>query len=253
MVATQRPPIRWGILGCGDVTEKKSGPNAFNQPGSTLVAVMRRDAAKAADFAARHGVPRWYDDASALLADDEVDAVYIATPPSSHLPLAKLVAAAGKPLVVEKPMARSHAESRALADALSAAGLPCFVAYYRRAYPRMQRLRALVADGAVGRVTQVTYRHTRAAAPGGGWRTDVPLSGGGHFVDVGSSAEHMVHSHTVRPPLGALLSPCAMCGAGRLARARLPRLHPRAADRCARPGPTRTHRHTQAAALAHTR
>lgn len=72
--------INWGIIGCGDVTERKSGP-AFNKiPGSKLVAVMRRDAEKAKDFALRHKVPRWYTDADKLIADPEVNAIYIATP-----------------------------------------------------------------------------------------------------------------------------------------------------------------------------
>ena len=76
--------IRWGIIGCGDVTEVKSGPALQKADGSELVAVMRRNGALARDYAARHRVPRWYDDATALLADPAVNAIYIATPPSSH-------------------------------------------------------------------------------------------------------------------------------------------------------------------------
>ena len=87
--------INWGIIGCGDVTEVKSGP-AFNKvPGSKLVAVMRRDAAKAADYAKRHNVPRWYNDAEALINDAEVNAIYIATPPSSHAAYALAAIKAG--------------------------------------------------------------------------------------------------------------------------------------------------------------
>src|SRR5688500_4072884 len=102
--------IRWGIIGCGDVTEVKSGPGFQKARGSALVAVMRRDRAKAEDFARRHGVPRAYTDAEALIADPDVDAVYIATPPSSHRALALQVAAARKPCLVEKPMAMTHDE-----------------------------------------------------------------------------------------------------------------------------------------------
>ena len=97
--------IRWGIIGCGDVCEVKSGPAFQKATGSALVAVMRRDRDKAADFARRHDVPRFYDDARALIADAEVDAVYVATPPSTHALYTKLAAAAGKPVYVEKPMA----------------------------------------------------------------------------------------------------------------------------------------------------
>jgi len=110
--------IRWGILGCGDVTEIKSGPALQKAEGSALVAAMRRDRAKAEDFARRHGVPRAYGDADALIHDADVDAVYIATPPSSNAELALRVAAAGKPCLGEKPMATSHAECQQMVEAL---------------------------------------------------------------------------------------------------------------------------------------
>ena len=80
----QAKPIRWGIIGCGDVTEVKSGPGLQKADGSQLVAVMRRDAEKARDYAKRHNVPRAYGDAQELIDDPEVDAVYVATPPGSH-------------------------------------------------------------------------------------------------------------------------------------------------------------------------
>src|SRR5438045_5708661 len=102
--------VRWGIIGCGKVTEVKSGPAFQKAEGSALVAVMRRNGALAADYARRHGVPRWYDDAAALIADPEVDAVYIGTPPGAHESLALAVCAAGKPAYVEKPMARTLSE-----------------------------------------------------------------------------------------------------------------------------------------------
>jgi predicted dehydrogenase len=121
-----------GIIGCGDVTEVKSGPGFRLAEGSQLVAVMRRNGALAADYARRHGVPRWYDRAEALIADPEVDAVYIATPPDSHESYALQVAAAGKPAYVEKPMARSTVECDRMVAAFHARGVPLYVAYYRR-------------------------------------------------------------------------------------------------------------------------
>src|SRR5258708_37739778 len=86
---TERKPwragaaVRWGILGCGDVTEKKSGPALQKAAGSSLVAGMRRQAVRARDYAERHGVNRWYSHADELIADREADAVYVATPPKS--------------------------------------------------------------------------------------------------------------------------------------------------------------------------
>src|ERR1044071_6380585 len=109
-----RSMVRWGIIGCGDVTEIKSGPGFQKAAHSQLVAVMRRDGAKAADYARRHGVSRWYDDADKLIADPEVDVVYVATPPGSHLDYALRVAAAGKAAYVEKPMARNKTECEAM-------------------------------------------------------------------------------------------------------------------------------------------
>src|SRR5437870_3133005 len=102
--------VRWGMVGCGDVAEVKSGPAFQKANGSTLFAVTRRDRAKAEDFARRHGVPRVHATAAALIDDPGVDAVYIATPPVNHCELAVRVAAAGKPCLVEKPMAMNHAE-----------------------------------------------------------------------------------------------------------------------------------------------
>ncbi|SPD86195.1 Oxidoreductase [Micropruina glycogenica] len=189
MILSMPQRVRWGIVGVGDVTERKSGP-AFQQADrSELVAVMRRDAAKAADFAARHAVPRWYDDADALIADPEVDAVYIATPPDSHRDYVERVAAAGKPVYVEKPMARTATECRAMIDACETAGVPLFVAYYRRAMPRFEIARELISGGRLGEVRSVIIRtqHPGPDLSGGlPWRLDPQVSGGGLFVDLGS-------------------------------------------------------------------
>jgi predicted dehydrogenase len=186
--------IRWGIIGCGDVTEVKSGPGFQKAEGSALVAVMRRRGDRAADFARRHGVATWYDDAAALIADATVDVVYVATPPGAHEALALAVCAAGKPAYVEKPMARNHAECRRMVDAFAAAGVPLFVAYYRRALPRFLRARDLVADGALGRITGASYRYAgphhrdlEARVSGGAlpWRLEAEQAGGGLFLDLG--------------------------------------------------------------------
>jgi 1,5-anhydro-D-fructose reductase (1,5-anhydro-D-mannitol-forming) len=181
--------VRWGILGCGDVTEVKSGPGFQQADGSALVAVMRRDRAKAQDYARRHGVMRAYDDADALMADPDVDAVYIATPPSSHASLALRVAAARKPCLVEKPMARTHAECTQMLDAFRRAGVPLWVAYYRRALPRFLKLRELLSSGAIGRVTSVHVQVTDRLATGadaGNWRFDPAAAGAGLFLDLAS-------------------------------------------------------------------
>jgi 1,5-anhydro-D-fructose reductase (1,5-anhydro-D-mannitol-forming) len=179
--------IRWGIIGCGEVTEVKSGPGFQKARGSALVAVMRRDAAKAEDYARRHGVPRWYADADALVRDPDVDAVYIATPPSTHKRYALQAARAGKPVYVEKPMALDHAECRAMIDACASAGVPLFTAYYRRAMPRYARIKALIEAGAIGTPRVAAISLYRGFTPPAGpmpWRLDPAVSGGGLFVDL---------------------------------------------------------------------
>ncbi len=182
-----RSVVRWGIVGCGDVTEVKSGPGFQKATGSKLVAVMRRDAAKAADYAQRHGVARWYANADELIADPEVDAVYIATPPDSHGDYALKVAAAGKPAYVEKPMARHAPECERMVAAFAAAKLPLFVAYYRRRLARFLLVEEFLKSGRLGTLTGVSYRF---AAPfhlsGDSWRVNVATAGAGHFLDMGS-------------------------------------------------------------------
>jgi len=148
--------MRWGIIGVGDVTEVKSGP-AFQQvPGSELVAVMRRSADLAQDYARRHNVPRWHSDADEILRADDIDAVYIATHPNSHADYTRRAALAGKAVLVEKPMAVNADECRSMTDACDAAGVSLWVAYYRRALPRFEHVRHLLAEGAIGEVRAVT-------------------------------------------------------------------------------------------------
>lgn len=180
--------IRWGMIGCGDVTEVKSGPALQKAEGSQLVAVMRRNGALARDYARRHNVPRWYDDADALIADPEVNAVYIATPPNMHHFYTLAAARAGKPVYVEKPMARTTRECQQMIAACREAHVPLFVAYYRRALPRFLKLKEIIANGMLGdlRYVQITLTEPPltlrdAQLP---WRVQPPIAGGGLFVDL---------------------------------------------------------------------
>jgi 1,5-anhydro-D-fructose reductase (1,5-anhydro-D-mannitol-forming) len=184
--------IRWGIIGCGDVTEVKSGPAFQKADGSALVAVMRRDGAKAEDYARRHGVPRWYDDADKLIADAEVSAVYVATPPGSHEEYALKVCRAGKPCYVEKPMARTGAEARRMTQAFADGGLPLYIAYYRRRMERFQQARRIIQSGRLGPIRSVSYLYrdgqmSKRIEPVP-WRLQAEHSGGGLFLDLGSHA-----------------------------------------------------------------
>jgi predicted dehydrogenase len=179
--------IRWGILGCGDVTEIKSGPALKKIPGSALHAVMRRDAEKARDYAQRHEVPRWYGSADELLADGDVDAIYVASPPSAHLELGRLVAQIGKPCYVEKPMGASSADAQGLIDAFAANELPLFTAFYRRGLRKFRKVGELLNEGSLGEIEKVHYRlYSGQHLTNRNWRLDPKISGGGLFVDLGS-------------------------------------------------------------------
>lgn len=184
--------IRWGIIGCGNVTEVKSGPGFQKADGSELVAVMRRDGALAQDYAERHGVPKWYDTGAALIADPDVDAVYIATPPDVHLLYTEMAALAGKPVYVEKPMARNYDECQAMIRACETAGVPLWVAYYRRALPRFAKIRELIDGGAIGDVRFVSVRLYQQARPNHfdadnlPWRVIPEIAGAGIFLDLAS-------------------------------------------------------------------
>jgi 1,5-anhydro-D-fructose reductase (1,5-anhydro-D-mannitol-forming) len=183
--------VRWGIIGCGDVCEVKSGPGFQQAEGSELVAVMRRDGALAEDFARRHGVPAFYDEAERLIADPNVTAVYVASPPGSHLELALKVAAAGKAAYVEKPMARTHAECLRMVAAFKQAKQPLFVAYYRRALPRFLKAKEIVDGGRLGELRGIDVRFASdgqsaldpAQLP---WRVQAEHAGAGLFLDLAS-------------------------------------------------------------------
>ena len=182
--------IRWGIIGCGNVTEVKSGPGFQKASHSSLVAVMRRNGALAKDYAQRHNVPKWYDDAAALIHDPEVDAVYIATPPAFHREYTVACAQVGKPVYVEKPMATNWQECHDMLETCRSSEIPLFVAYYRRALPRFLKIKELVESGAIGEVRFVTVALYQKPAPEVldpqtlPWRVVPEIAGGGLFVDM---------------------------------------------------------------------
>ncbi|WP_209332769.1 Gfo/Idh/MocA family protein [Lunatimonas salinarum] len=184
--------VRWGVLGVGAVCERKSAPAMQKVPNSRLVAVMRRDGEKARDYARRHQVDKWYDDADKLIADPEVNAIYIATPPNAHLELARMAAAAGKPVYVEKPMARTYAECQEMIRICEAAGVPLFVAYYRRTLPNFLKIKSLLESGVIGELRYVQVLMNQPAhpdvksGPNDNWRINPEISGGGYFYDLGS-------------------------------------------------------------------
>ena len=182
--------IRWGFIGCGEATEKKSGP-AFNIiEGSEIVAVMSRDKDKARSYAERHSIRRWFTDAQELIDCNDVDAVYIATPPSSHATFAIMAMKAGKPVYIEKPLAATYEDCARINRISIKTGIPCFVAYYRRYLPYFLKVKELLHNNAIGKPVNVILRfavppraldYNKDNLP---WRLQPDIAGGGYFYDL---------------------------------------------------------------------
>jgi predicted dehydrogenase len=183
--------INWGIIGCGNVTEVKSGP-AFNKvQDSKLIAVMRRDHGRAEDYAKRHNVPKFYTNADDLINDPEINAVYIATPPGSHAEYAIKCIKTGKPVYIEKPMAGSYKECVQINEVSEKHNVPVFIAYYRRALPGFLKVKELIDTGTIGNIRFVQIQLFKPASDDEksgkpSWRVMPEISGGGHFFDLAS-------------------------------------------------------------------
>lgn len=182
--------INWGIIGCGDVCEKKSGPAFYKIENSNLVAVMRRDQSKAKDFAKRHNVSKYYSEAEALIADPNVDAIYVATPPNTHKEYAILAMQAGKPVYVEKPMAMNHKECLEMIEVSKQTGQKLFVAFYRRSLPYFLKVKEILDSGILGKTLTVSIRHFKTAQASDlnkdthTWRINKEIAGEGYFYDL---------------------------------------------------------------------
>lgn len=184
--------IKWGMIGCGDVTEIKSGPAFSKIENSSLVAVMSRTESRVKDYAQRHSVPYWYTDAEKLLDNPEVNAVYIATPPDSHEYYTALAAGRGKPVYVEKPMALNYEQCLRMLNVCRGNDVPLFPAYYRRSMPKFLSVKKLLDKKEIGEIRTVSVRLLQAPRPEDlnvqslPWRVKPELSGGGYFIDMGS-------------------------------------------------------------------
>jgi len=182
--------VNWGIIGCGDVCEVKSGPAFGKVANSRLVAVMRRNLDKAKDFAQRHGAPKYFSEAAELINDKEVNAIYIATPPSSHESYLEMALKAGKPVYVEKPVTVNSASVKRMMEMEKNHDDKVSVAHYRRGLPLFNKIKQLVNDGAIGKVKLILLRTLQPTVSkiisqtGDNWRINPEISGGGLFHDL---------------------------------------------------------------------
>lgn len=182
--------VRWGIIGCGDVCEVKSGPAFSKVSNSTLVAVMRRDEEKVRDYAQRHKVGKFYTDAQKLIDDPEVNAIYIATPPGQHEEFAIKSMQAGKPVYIEKPLALNASSCIRIGDVAKSLGIPASGAYYRRALPLFSKVKSLLSENKIGKVKLVLIHTLQSPVKNiitkttDNWRVNPAQSGGGLFHDL---------------------------------------------------------------------
>jgi predicted dehydrogenase len=184
--------VIWGIIGAGDVCERKSAPAMYTTLFSTVKTVMRRNAAKAEDFAKRHKIRNWTTNVNDLLSDPEINAIYIATPPDSHAELTIKAAIAGKAVYVEKPMANSVAGCELMIRACRDANVPLFVAYYRRTLPGFLKVKDLIENGTIGEIRAVNIEMFKPLSESDlkhdatNWRVNPSIAGGGYFHDLAS-------------------------------------------------------------------
>jgi predicted dehydrogenase len=183
--------IKWGFIGCGSVTEVKSGPAYKQTEGFEVVAVIRRDKEKAKDYAERHQIPKYYTDADTLINDPNVDAVYIATPPDTHKLYALKVAKANKPCCIEKPITPHYSEALEIYNAFNNKQLPLFVAYYRRSLPRFVKIKEWLSQNVIGDVRHINWQLQKPAnvldkSKAFNWRTDAEIAPAGYFDDLAS-------------------------------------------------------------------
>jgi 1,5-anhydro-D-fructose reductase (1,5-anhydro-D-mannitol-forming) len=177
--------IHWGILGAGDIADRHMAPAIRLAHNHELVAVMCRTIEKARAFTQKHMVPRAFDEVEDLLSDNEVNAVYVATPPYLHAQNTVRAAECGKHVLCKKPMALNAAEARSMIDACRANHVGLMVCHYQRFNARHQRIKTLLEAGAIGTVTAIRSSFSDYyPAFAGNWRHNPSLGGGGPLFDL---------------------------------------------------------------------
>jgi predicted dehydrogenase len=181
--------LRWGLIGCGDISQKRVAPALRSIPECELIAVSRARVELAEAFANEFGAKRWYGDWRELIADDEIDAVYIATPVYLHAEQTAAAAEAGKSVLCEKPMAMNPDECEQMIAVCDHEDVKLGVAYYRRFYPSIRRVKEIIESGEIGKpvIAQINAFERFNPAPGEDryWLLEKSKSGGGPMMDFG--------------------------------------------------------------------
>jgi predicted dehydrogenase len=183
-------PIRFGAIGCGDIVERSFIPSLRHVDGAELIAATRQDHSKVGAFCKAHAIDRPYRSAAELMQDPDVDVIYVATPVGSHAEYVAAAAEHGKHVLCEKPFGKNLAEARLAAEACGAHGVRLFVAYYRRGFPEVVKIREWLQRGLFGERITIRLHNGSWYMPAidepGAWRIDARLGGGGVLIDIGS-------------------------------------------------------------------
>lgn len=177
--------LGWGLVGASNIARECMIDAIRAQAGNEVVAVMSRDAARGAAYAAAHGIAAAYDSIDALLADPAVDAVYISTTNELHAAQAIAAAAMGRHVLCEKPIALSIADALAIIEACRRAGVVLGTNHHLRNAATHRAIRQLVQDGAIGRALFARVFHAvQLPARLQGWRVSQPSAGAGVILDI---------------------------------------------------------------------
>jgi predicted dehydrogenase len=176
--------VRWGVLGCAAIAVYKVIPAMQRSERCDVVAIASRDGERAAETATQLGIARSHGSYEALLADDEIEAVYIPLPNHLHAEWTKRAAAAGKHVLCEKPLGLGVAEAVAMVEACRAAGVLLMEAFMYRLHPSWQRTHELVAEGAIGELRAIQGRFAYHNLDPANIR-NIADYGGGAVLDIG--------------------------------------------------------------------
>jgi 1,5-anhydro-D-fructose reductase (1,5-anhydro-D-mannitol-forming) len=176
--------VRWGIIGLGDIAERNFVPAVAAAADTELVSVVSRSMSKAQAFAAKHRVTRAYDSLDSMLADPDLDAVYIATPNALHAEQTIAAARAGKHVLCDKPMALTEEEGERMIEESEKHGVKLAVAFRNRYHPAHVDTRRHVKAGDLG---EIQYAKAQLFVGGKrghwqGWRSDPAMGGSGSIV-----------------------------------------------------------------------
>ena len=181
--------LNWGLIGTGDIARKRIAPALRDLPNCNLVAVSRAKSELAEEFANEFGAKKWFADWRELIMDDEIDAVYLATPVFLHAEQTIFAANHGKHVLCEKPMALNVAECDEMIAVCQANNVKLGIAYYRRFYPVIERIKQLIASGELGKIAVVQINAFEYFEPSAEhprrWLIEKVKSGGGPLMDFG--------------------------------------------------------------------